>query len=144
MRTPPLLLIAVLLGVMSGCSLWKKPAPAPPTKEQIVLHEIVDFNKATIRPDSMALIEEAATMLNAHGNLGVVVEGHSDSKGTLQYNQKLSLRRAAAVRDQLVKLGVDQGRIVVIGKGASEPIATNETREGRAQNRRVVLTIYQP
>ena len=143
MRTTPLLLIAVLLGATSGCALWKKSAPAP-TKEQIVLHEVVDFNKSTIRPGSMALIEEAATMLNTHGNLGVVVEGHSDSKGTLQYNQKLSLRRAMAVRDQLVKLGVDQGRIVVIGKGASEPIATNETREGRAQNRRVVLVIYQP
>ena len=121
--------------------MWKRPVLAP-TKEQIVLHGIVDFNKANIRSDSIALIEEAAAKLKEDGNLGVVVEGHSDSKGSPEYNQKLSLRRAEAVRDYLVRLGVDRGRIVVIGKGAGEPIATSATREGRMQNRRVVLVVY--
>jgi outer membrane protein OmpA-like peptidoglycan-associated protein len=123
--------------------LWKRSAPAP-TKEQIVLHGVVDFNKADIRADSMGLLEEAAAKLKEQGNLGVVVEGHSDAKGGLKYNQRLSLQRAEAVRDYLVRLGVSRDRIVVIGKGASEPIATNDTPEGRAQNRRVVLVVYQP
>jgi outer membrane protein OmpA-like peptidoglycan-associated protein len=143
MRTAALLLIGVMLCATSGCGLGRRSAAAP-TKDKIVLHGIVDFDKSTIRPDSVAVIEEAAAKLKEYGNLGVVVEGHSDSKGSTKHNQKLSLRRAEAVRDYLVKLGVAGGRIVVIGQGASEPIASNETREGRAQNRRVVLLVYQP
>jgi outer membrane protein OmpA-like peptidoglycan-associated protein len=92
----------------------------------------------------MPLIEAAAAKLNQYGNLGVVVEGHSDATGTLEYNQELSLRRAEAVRDALVRLGVDRGRIVVIGQGSSQPVASNDTPEGRAHNRRVVLLVYQP
>jgi outer membrane protein OmpA-like peptidoglycan-associated protein len=143
MRPAASLLIGVMLCASSSCALWKRSAPTP-TKEKIVLHGIVDFNKSTIRPGSIAVIEEAAAKLKQYGNLGVVVEGHSDSKGSMQYNQKLSLRRAATVRDYLVQLGVARDRIVVIGQGASEPVATNETPEGRAQNRRVVLIVYQP
>ncbi len=143
MRRAAIVLIGVMLGATSGCSLSKPAVPAP-TKEQIVLHGIVDFNKSTIRPGSIPLLQEVATMLNARGNLGVVVEGYSDSKGSTEYNMKLSLRRAETVRNYLVTLGVDKDRIVVIGKGASEPIATNDTREGRAQNRRVVIVVYQP
>lgn len=141
MRTVVVSMIGIMLCATSGCSLWKRPVPAP-TKEQIVLHGIVDFNESNIRSDSIALIEEAAAKLKKDGNLGVVVEGHSDSKGSLKYNQKLSLRRAEAVRDYLVRLGVARGRIVVIGKGSGEPVATSATPEGRMQNRRVVLVIY--
>ncbi|HXQ23880.1 MAG TPA: OmpA family protein [Candidatus Acidoferrales bacterium] len=134
-------MIGIVLCATSGCSLWKPSVPAP-TKEQIVLHGIVDFDKSNIRSDSVALIEEAAAKLKEDGNLGVVVEGHSDSKGSPKYNQKLSLRRAEAVRDYLVRLGVDRGRIVVIGKGSGDPVATSATPEGRMQNRRVVLIVY--
>jgi OOP family OmpA-OmpF porin len=141
MRTVIVSMIGFMLCTTSGCSLWKRPVPAP-TKEQIVLHGIVDFNEATIRSDSVALIEEAAAKLKEDGNLGVVVEGHTDSQGSLKHNQKLSLRRAEAVTDYLVQLGIDRGRIVTIGKGSSEPIATNATPEGRRQNRRVVLVVY--
>jgi len=144
MRPTTLVLIGIVLCTTSGCFLRKKSELPAPAKKQIVLHGIVDFNKATIRPESMALLEEAAARLKEHGNLGVVIEGHSDSTGSVQYNQQLSLRRAETVRDSLVELGVDRGRIVTVGKGASEPIASNETPEGRAKNRRVVLVVYQP
>jgi OOP family OmpA-OmpF porin len=143
MRTAARFLVAVILCTSTGCAVWKRSSPAP-TKEQIVLHGIVDFDESAVRADSIGAIQEAADMLKEHGNLGVVVEGHTDSSGDATYNQKLSLQRAEAVRDYLMKFGVDKGRIVVIGKGASEPIASNETRAGRAQNRRVVLVIYQP
>ena len=136
-------IFAIVICSVAGCSLWQSSPPAP-AKEQIVLHGMVDFDKAQIRPASLPLVEEAATKLKDEGNLGVVVEGHSDSKGTVEHNQKLSLRRAQKVADELVRLGVDRRRIVVIGKGASEPIASDDTPEGRAQNRRVVLTIYRP
>lgn len=141
MRTVVVSIIAVTLCAIDGCSVWKRPVLAP-TKEQIVLHGVVDFNESNIRADSIALIDEAAAKLKEYGNLGVVVEGHSDSTGSPEYNQKLSLRRAEAVRDYLVRLGVARGRIVVIGKGSGEPVATNATPEGRMQNRRVVLVIY--
>ena len=143
MRRAAIILISVILGASSGCSLWKPAVPAP-AKERIELHGTVDFDKSAIRPGSIPLLQEAATMLNARGNLGIVVEGYSDSKGSTEYNMKLSLRRAETVRNYLVTLGVDKNRIVVVGKGASEPIATNDTREGRAQNRRVAIVVYQP
>jgi len=136
-------LVVFWLAAASGCA-WRKPSLPAPRKEQIVLHGIVDFNKATIRPGSEELIEEAVAMLNEHGSLAVVIEGHCDAKGSLERNRKLSLQRAQAVCDYMVNRGIDRGRIVVIGKGASEPIASNDTREGRAQNRRVVLVVYEP
>lgn len=143
MRPAAIALIGIALCATSGCSLWPRSEPAP-AKEKIVLHGLIAFDEATIRPGSEPLLAEAAARLNEYGNLGVIVEGHSDSLGDPEYNQKLSVRRAEAARDYLARLGVDPRRIVVIGKGASEPIASNATREGRARNRRVVLVVYQP
>jgi OOP family OmpA-OmpF porin len=141
MRTAAISLITIALSVISGCFLWKGSVPEP-TTQRIRLHGVVDFNKSMVRADSVALIEEAASMLKEHGELRIVVEGHSDSKGSEAYNQQLSLRRAWAVHDYLVRLGVASNRILVVGKGATVPIATNATREGRAQNRRVELVVY--
>ncbi|MBI1813541.1 MAG: OmpA family protein [Deltaproteobacteria bacterium] len=141
MRVTTFSLISVLICGTSGC-FWKTSVPVP-TAQRIVLHGIVDFNKAQIRPDSIALLDEAALMLKGRQDLRIIAEGHSDSKGSDEFNQKLSLRRATAVRNYLVRVGVPMDRIVVVGKGASEPIASNATREGRAQNRRVVLRVVE-
>ena len=138
------LLLVGLLCATSGCFLWKKAEPKGLTRKELVLHGVVDFNKSKIRPDALAVIQEAADMLNGNGNLAVLVEGHSDAKGTPEYNQTLSLQRAESVSDYLVRLGVARGRIVVVGKGSSEPVASSATRAGRAQNRRVVLVVYEP
>src|SRR5262249_23047689 len=143
MRPTAVVLFAVLIGAASGCSSKKPPVlPAPPT-ERIVLHGVVDFDKSKIRPDSLGLLDEAAARLKENVNLRVIVEGHSDSKGDEAYNRKLSLRRATTVRDYLVRQGVAGDRVLVVGKGSREPIASNATRAGRAQNRRVVLVVYQ-
>jgi len=96
-----------------------------------------DFDKATIRPDARPILDEAATALKASPSVRVRIEGHTDSIGSARYNEGLSLRRAKSVRDYLVSKGVSITRLSVIGKGESEPIASNETREGRARNRRV-------
>ena len=75
-------------------------------------------------------------------NLRVVIIGHTDSKGSDEYNMKLGMRRAVAVRDKLLEFGMDPSRIIgVESKGESEPIDTNETEEGRAKNRRVEFAI---
>jgi OOP family OmpA-OmpF porin len=143
MRTTALFLIGIVLLVFCGCS-GRKQAPPEPGTIKIVLNRIVDFDKAEVRPEAMPVVEEAAAMLNAQGNLGVVVEGHTDSMGSVEHNRKLSLQRAESVKRQLVKFGVDERRIVVVGKGAIQPVDTNDTAEGRARNRRVEIVIYQP
>jgi OOP family OmpA-OmpF porin len=67
----------------------------------------------------------------------VIATGHTDSVGTDAYNQRLSERRAAAVKDYLVSKGIPASKITTIGKGESQPVATNKTAEGRQKNRRV-------
>ena len=79
--------------------------------------------------------------MKQEGNISIIAEGHTDSRGTEEYNQALSLRRANAVRDYLVAGGVAANRITVEGYGESKPVASNNTDDGRAQNRRVELRI---
>ncbi|HUI26978.1 MAG TPA: OmpA family protein [Candidatus Kryptonia bacterium] len=118
------------------------PPPAPPVKRKIVLRGVhFDYDKANIRADSEPILKEAAATLNENRDIAVVVEGHTDSRGSDAYNDKLSLRRATAVRDYLAKLGVAADRMSVGGKGEREPVADNKTDEGRAQNRRVELLV---
>ena len=118
-------------------------APPPvPTKEKIVLRGVhFDFNKANIRADAKPILDQAAATLKEHDGVAVTVEGHTDNIGSDAYNQKLSVRRAEAVRDYLAGQGVPTSRMTVVGKGESEPVATNDTEDGRAQNRRVELLV---
>jgi len=119
-----------------------KPAPPPPVKKKIVLRGVnFDFDKANIRPDAKPVLDEAIATLKQEGTVSIVAEGHTDSRGTDAYNQKLSLRRANAVRDYLVAGGISANRISVEGFGESKPVASNKTDDGRAQNRRVELRI---
>jgi OOP family OmpA-OmpF porin len=79
--------------------------------------------------------------LKAEGGGAVIVEDHTDSVGTAAYNQKLSHRRADAVRRYLVKHGIPANRITTEGFGESRPVASNDTADDRAQNRRVELRV---
>jgi outer membrane protein OmpA-like peptidoglycan-associated protein len=116
--------------------------PPVPVKEKIVLRGVhFDFNKATIRADAKPILDQAAATLKEHASVAVTVEGHTDSIGSDTYNQKLSVRRAAAVREYLAGQGVDASRMTVVGKGESDPVASNDTADGRAQNRRVELLV---
>jgi OOP family OmpA-OmpF porin len=97
------------------------------------------FNSAVLSPgDKSKLDDLIATIRNLDFIVGQAV-GHTDNVGSAAVNQSLSERRAKAVADYLAANGVAPGRIEVIGKGLSEPIADNRTAEGRAENRRVVL-----
>jgi OOP family OmpA-OmpF porin len=115
-----------------------KPAPAS-VKQAIVIQAdaLFDFDKAVVRKDGMARIDEALGKLKGVDLEMVIATGHTDSIGTEAYNQKLSERRAAAVKDYLVSKGIPASKVTTIGKGESQPVATNKTAEGRQKNRRV-------
>jgi outer membrane protein OmpA-like peptidoglycan-associated protein len=118
------------------------PPPPPAVKKKIVLRGVnFDFNKANIRADARPILDEAIATLRKEGNVSIVAEGHTDSVGSDAYNQTLSERRAHAVKDYLVKGGIAFSRIEIVGKGESSPVATNDTDDGRAQNRRVELRV---
>jgi outer membrane protein OmpA-like peptidoglycan-associated protein len=121
------------------------PAPAPtpaPVKKKIVLRGVhFDFDKAVIRSEAEPILDEAARTLKDEPSIAIAVEGYTDSVGTDSYNQRLSVRRAEAVRDYLAAHGIDASRMTVEGFGESRPVASNDTAEGRAQNRRVELRV---
>lgn len=100
-----------------------------------------DFDKATLKPEAMAVLNEAAALLQKHERVVVEVAGHTDSKGSEDYNQGLSDRRAGAVKDYLNSKGVKANRLTARGYGESRPVASNDTDEGRAENRRVELIV---
>ncbi|MEM0962203.1 MAG: OmpA family protein [Bacteroidota bacterium] len=98
-----------------------------------------DTASATLRPESFAVVQEIASMMQANPGLRVRVEGHTDNTGNAAANQRLSEQRANAVRTMLVGLGVAEGRLEAVGRGPSQPVASNDTEAGRQQNRRVEL-----
>jgi outer membrane protein OmpA-like peptidoglycan-associated protein len=102
---------------------------------------LFDVDKAEIKPTAKDSIAKAAEVLVKYPDTYITVEGHTDSTGTTEYNQKLSERRADAVRDQLLRDGVPASRVSVKGYGESNPVADNSTPEGRQSNRRVQLEI---
>jgi len=116
------------------------PPPPPPVKEKLVLRGVhFDFNKSIIRPGDAAVLDEAAATLKANPNVTVDVNGYCDVIGGVEYNLKLSDRRSDAVVDYLVKAGIPESRLIPHGYGKTNFVATNDTAEGRAQNRRVEL-----
>ncbi|MEZ4526716.1 MAG: OmpA family protein [Desulfobacterales bacterium] len=106
-----------------------------------VLHINFDFDKSVIKAQYYPALDEVVQIMNKYSYLNVEVEGHTDSVGTDAYNQKLSERRANAVKNYLVnKGGINPSRLTTVGYGESKPATSNATREGRAKNRRVELT----
>jgi len=101
-----------------------------------------DFDRAELKPEFIDPLGDVASTLNNYPNFLIDVIGHTDSVGGADYNQSLSQRRAEAVVNHLVtQHGVDRSRLVPRGYGESQPVASNETEEGRAENRRVMATL---
>ena len=96
-----------------------------------------DVGKASLRPESMGVLNEIYKMLSEHPEVNVSIEGHTDSDGDTELNQKLSEDRAKTVMNQLISMGLSADRLTSKGFGESEPINTNATPEGKAENRRV-------
>ncbi len=98
-----------------------------------------DTDQASLHPGAASKMEQLAEFMRKHPGQRVIVEGHTDSRGPEEYNQRLSERRAEAVRDALERRGVDVGRITTRGYGETRPIASNRTSGGRQLNRRVEI-----
>jgi len=105
---------------------------------------LFDFDRATLRDGAQQNLYRLVTFLNENSDREVLIEGHTDSVGSESYNLDLSQRRAQSVRDFLASNGVAASRMAVRGFGKSRPLASNESDEGRQQNRRVEVVILDP
>ncbi|NCS88271.1 MAG: hypothetical protein AUK34_09165 [Ignavibacteria bacterium CG2_30_36_16] len=99
-------------------------------------------NSSTLEPEAKRNIIKLATILNKYPDTNILVTGHTDSDGTDDYNQALSERRAKAVSDYATMQGVPSSRFSVIGLGENEPVATNDTEDGKHLNRRVEIAVF--
>jgi outer membrane protein OmpA-like peptidoglycan-associated protein len=102
---------------------------------------LFDFDKATLKPPAREALAKLSGILLAYPDLKIAVEGHTDSIGTDEYNMTLSEKRADAVRDYLMANSISDSRVTAKGFGKANPVAPNDTNEGRAQNRRVELVV---
>ncbi len=102
---------------------------------------LFDFDKAALKDVAKSNIQSLAASLNQYPGTDIKIIGHTDSRGTEEYNLGLSERRAAAVKAYAVTQGVPASRLVTVGRGYAEPIADNDTDSGRALNRRVEIVI---
>jgi outer membrane protein OmpA-like peptidoglycan-associated protein len=124
-----------------GTIALKDPQPPVVEEPDTMTQVLFDFNKSEIRPSSYFVIDRVFEKLQKDNLAYVVIDGNTDKIGTDEYNQKLSERRAAAVKAYLMNKGIDENRIRNRGNGEREPVAPNETAEGRSRNRRAELLI---
>ncbi|MGS0741546.1 outer membrane protein OmpA [Glaciimonas sp. GG7] len=125
------------------------PAPAAPVviaaptsqKVTFAADAFFDFDKAVLKPEGKAKLDDLTSKLGDLNLEVIIAVGHTDSVGTVAYNQKLSIRRAEAVKAYLVHKGIEQNRVYTEGKGKSQPVADNKTAAGRAKNRRVEIEV---
>lgn len=124
------------------------PPPPPPPKPQprsekatFSAKTLFDFDKSNLKPEGKAALDQLLTQQQGIDLEVMVVVGHTDSVGTDAYNQALSLRRAAAVKEYLTSKGVDGPHVFTEGKGESQPVADNKSAAGRTENRRVTVEV---
>ncbi|TAK79275.1 MAG: OmpA family protein [Aquabacterium sp.] len=124
------------------------PAPAPvvpaaPTTEKVsyAADAFFDFDKAVLKPEGKAKLDDLAGKIGGINLEVIIAVGHTDSVGSDAYNQKLSLKRAEAVKAYLTGKGIEANRVYTEGKGEAQPVADNKTKAGREKNRRVEIEV---
>lgn len=124
-------------------------APVQPAKSVTQLAKITylakslfDFDRSVIKPEGQAELDQLVAKLKTVTVEVIIVVGHTDSVGTDNYNLRLGMRRAEAVKKYLASQGVESARVYTDSKGESQPVASNKTAQGRSENRRVVVEVY--
>ena len=116
--------------------------PVPSSKKiAFAADAFFDFDKEVLKPAGKSSLDKLAKDVQSLDLEVIIATGHTDSIGSDAYNQKLSVRRAEAVKAYLVSKGIDSKKIFTEGKGEKQPVADNKTKEGRAKNRRVVIEV---
>ncbi|MYN19781.1 OmpA family protein [Rugamonas sp. FT107W] len=134
---------------MAPAPVAPAPAPAPkpvapvPTAQKVsfAADAFFDFDKAVLKPEGKAKLDDVTSKLGSINLEVIIAVGHTDSVGSDEYNQKLSVRRAEAVKAYIISKGVEANRVYTEGKGEKQPVADNKTAEGRAKNRRVEIEV---
>jgi OOP family OmpA-OmpF porin len=120
----------------------KAAAPvAAASKVTYAADAFFDFDKSVVKPAGKAKLDDLVAKVKGINLEVIIAVGHTDSIGSDAYNQKLSVRRAEAVKAYLVSKGIEKNRIYTEGKGEKQPVADNKTKEGRAKNRRVEIEV---
>jgi OmpA-OmpF porin, OOP family len=133
--------------VVSESSAQPQPEPVQPPPQPVsekvsfAAEALFDFDKATVKEEGKAALDDLMSKLQGMNTEVMIAVGHTDSLGAEAYNEKLSVRRADAVKAYLVSKGLDPARLYTEGKGESQPIGDNRTAEGRAKNRRVTIEV---
>ncbi len=117
--------------------------PAPPAASKITFaaDAFFDFDKSVLKPEGRAKLDDLVSKIRDVNLEVIIAVGHTDSIGSDAYNQRLSVRRAEAVKAYLVSKGIERNRVYTEGKGEKQPVADNRTKEGRAKNRRVEIEV---
>ncbi|MFP5473458.1 MAG: outer membrane protein OmpA [Gammaproteobacteria bacterium] len=122
--------------------------PAPPAPPAVAASKVTfaadaffDFDKSVLKPEGRAKLDDLVSKIKGINLEVIIAVGHTDSIGTDAYNQKLSVRRAEAVKAYLVSKDIERNRVYTEGKGEKQPVADNRTKEGRAKNRRVEIEV---
>jgi OOP family OmpA-OmpF porin len=117
------------------------PAPPAASKVTFAADAFFDFDKSVLKPEGRAKLDDLVSKIRDVNLEVIIAVGHTDSIGSDAYNQKLSVRRAEAVKAYLVSKGIERNRVYTEGKGEKQPVADNRTKEGRAKNRRVEIEV---
>lgn len=120
-------------------------AQSTPRGVMVTLGDVLfETARANLKPGARQRLYQLASFLEAHPDRKVVIEGHTDSRGSESYNEELSQRRSESVQDFLIRSGIDPARITAQGYGEAYPVASNDTPAGRLQNRRVEVYLPTP
>ena len=118
-------------------------APVAPVASKVTFaaDAFFDFDKAVLKPEGKAKLDDLVGKVKGINLEVIIAVGHTDSKGTDAYNQKLSVKRSEAVKAYLLEKGIEKNRVYTEGKGEAQPVADNSTKEGQAKNRRVEIEV---
>jgi len=125
---------------ISRARKWHTEA-APPPRDVSLKWVYFDYDKATLTPQTIAVLDETVRTLKENPNINVELAGHTDGRGTDSYNLRLSQRRVENVKKYLTSKGISESRLKTVAFGKAKPVALNTTEGGRAQNRRVEIRI---